>query len=126
MANQVNDDTRIDGTRPRAHHDAFERRKSHGGFDAAAVANGGQRAAVSKMARDHAPHSSPQHFGRSRRCVVVTDAVKSEAADAFLEPFVRSRVYVRLWRQCGMKCSVENCDLWNPGSESARSGIDGF
>ena len=49
FAHQVSEYAGIDGARTRAHHQAFQRSEAHGGVDAAAVLDGGQRAAVSQM-----------------------------------------------------------------------------
>ena len=62
VAQQLDQESRIDVTRARAHHQAFERRHPHAGLDAATVLDGGDARAIAEMARD-----DPKRLRRSWR-----------------------------------------------------------
>src|SRR5258708_39804116 len=50
LAYQISKNARIDGARPGAHHETFQRGKTHGCVYASTLANGRQRAAIPQMA----------------------------------------------------------------------------
>src|SRR5213079_3200147 len=69
-------------------------REAHGRVYAAALADGGERAAVAQMTRDQPQRReiATQNLGRATGAVPMADAVKAIAANALLVPFVGSRI----------------------------------
>ena len=79
-----------------AHHEAFERGKTHGRIDAAAFADRRQRAAIAEMASHQMlTVGAAQQLLRAFCAVLMIDAVKSVAADSLLEPLVGTGIGFR-------------------------------
>ena len=51
--------------------------------------------------------------------------MESITANILRQPIIRSGVDIGLGLECGVKCGVEDCDLWNV-RENATGAIDGF
>src|SRR5277367_2351201 len=116
---QVGKNAGINGAGTRAHHEAVERRESHGGVDAEATAYRGQRAAIAEVARHELQLGEIclQQLRGSTRAVLMVDAMKAKFADALLDPLIRTGINVRRFRQRIVEASVKHSHLQNPAAE---------
>src|SRR5262249_35852384 len=109
----------VNRTRASAHHEAFERSKTHGGVDAAPFANRRQRTAVAQMTRHQFQRLQvlSQELRSTRRAIPMIDAVETITVNAAFVPFIRPWVEGRGQRHPAMEPGVENRDLWDTSQQ---------
>ena len=84
VAQQMQQRAGIDRARPRAHHQAVERREAHGGRDALAVADRRHAGAVAEMRDDQAAWNAAGDGGQGMQDRFVGQAVEAVAPQAGL------------------------------------------
>ena len=96
----------------RAHHQAVERRKAHGGGDAVQLAHRAEACAAAEMRDDRAPACGVTvPLGKRDAHVFVGQAVKAVAAHAAFPQRMRQRQHLLDLRQRAMERGVEARDL---------------
>ena len=120
MPEQIQKDSGIDRSGASAHHQAFERREAHGGIHAFARRAWRRATLHFRGGRtiSRSDSSAPQQLRGAAGCILVIDAVKSVAADAVIEPFVRAGINIRGGRQGGMESGVKDGDLPDTGAQT--------
>ena len=124
VAQQLDQESGVDVTRARAHHQAFERRHPHAGLDAATVLDGGDARAVTEMARHdperlrrrREPLRNLRHHVRVAETVKAVPAGAVAGADGFGQ-----RVLARPPRQGAVERGIEHRDVRDAGEGLARA-----
>src|SRR5580692_1550141 len=107
-------ETRVDVPAAGAHHQPFQRRKSHGGINASTVADRRHAAPISKMRRNKLSlvDRLTNQFRRLQRDKMVACTVESIPADPiFFVVFIWNRVVEGVVWQSLMKRGIEHHDL---------------
>src|ERR1700739_4860992 len=107
-------ETRVDVTTPRAHHQALQGSKTHGGIDASAAPDCRRAASVPKMRRNKLSLVSrfTDQFGGLQSHEMVACAVESVLADPiFLVVLVGNRVVKGVCRESLVESGIEHHDL---------------
>ena len=125
---QVHEDSRIDGAGARRHHQAFQRRETHGGVDALAVLDRAHRSSASQVANQQAAHLTlSEQLRRAAGSVLVGQTVEAIAADAVLhQPIVGNSIGIGCRRKRRMKGRIEDSDLRDAAPDCAGGCIQNF
>src|SRR6476469_410105 len=109
----MNEDAWIDRTRSTAHHQSFQRRKSHRRVNTHALANGCQRTSVAQMTANQPQICQllTQNVGGPTRAILMANSVKTVAPNPIFQPFIGAWINKGCGRQLCVKSCIKYCYL---------------
>ena len=115
LAQQVQQQARIEGAAAASHHQALQGREAHGGVEAEAIADGAEGAARPQVATDQSQGPlAREALGHHLADVLVVEAMEAKAAQALLPPGGGDRVGGGRGGQAAVEGGVETGRL-GPG-----------